>query len=352
MAQTLPSEQAMAQTIPSELVARAPLAGGAAPRAVRAAPYSIAVEVPSNRLTSAELAERLGVSEDWIVSRTGVRERPVAAPEERLSDYAARVGAAALERAGVDPADVDLVIVATMTEDELTPNTAPLVAHAIGADRAGAFDVGAACTAWLSALAIGAAQIETGRCRWALVVGADFISRITNWEDKRSAPLFADGAGAAVLGPAAGEYGAIGPIVLGADGSDAARSIVIDHSDRKIRMNGPEVYRHAVARMAESALAAVERAGLTLQDIDLFVFHQANARITRALGERLGLDPERVVDCIEKLGNSSAATLPLGLATAERDGRLRPGTRVLLGAFGGGFTWGGGVIEWGGRGDE
>jgi 3-oxoacyl-[acyl-carrier-protein] synthase III len=183
-----------------------------------------------------------------------------------------------------------------------------------------------------------------------LVVGADFISRINNWTNKRIAPLFADGAGAAVFGPASGEYGAIGPIVLGADGSDGGRAISAPHSDRTLQMDGTEVYRHAVARMSESALAAVGRAELTLDDIDLFVFHQANVRITRAVGERLGLDPDRVVDCIEALGNSSAATLPLALARSEREGRLRPGTRVLLGAFGAGYTFGGGVIEWGGNG--
>jgi 3-oxoacyl-[acyl-carrier-protein] synthase III len=325
-----------------------PLLGGPSPRTTRAAPYAVAVEVPASRLSSAELAQRLGLTEEWIVSRTGVRERPVAGPDERLSDYAARVGTAALERAGVDPAEVDLVIVATMTQDELTPNTAPLVAHQIGAHRAGGYDIGAACTAWLSGVSIAAAQIETGRCRWVLVIGADFITRINNWEDKRTAPLFADGAGAAVFGAAAGEFGAVGPIVLGADGSSAAQSIVARHVDRKIQMDGPEVYRHAVSRMAESALAALQRSGLAVEDIDLFVFHQANVRITRALGERLGLDPARVVDCIESLGNSSAATLPLALASAEADGRLAPGTRVLLGAFGGGFTFGGGVIEWGG----
>lgn len=319
------------------------------PRLVtRAAPYSVAVELPADRVSTAELAERLGLSEEWIVSRTGVRERPVARPDERLSDFAGRAGAAALERAGVDPGDVDLVLAATMTADEVTPYTAPLVAHAVGAHRAGAFDVGAACTAFLSAAAIAAAQIEAGRARWVLVIGADFITRILDWEDRKSAPLFGDAAGAAVFGPASTGPGAVGPIVLGADGSEAARAILIEQGERKLKMDGPEVYRHAVARMSEATLEAVERAGMTLADIDLFVYHQANARITRALGERLGLEPDRVVDCIENLGNSSAATLPLALATAESDGRLKPGTRVLLGAFGGGFTWGGGVIEWGG----
>jgi 3-oxoacyl-[acyl-carrier-protein] synthase III len=247
----------------------------------------------------------------------------------------------------VDAAELDLVIVATLSQDELTPNAAPLVAEAIGARNAGALDVGAACTAFLSGLALGAAQIESGRARRVLLIGADFVTRLIDWEDKRSAPLFGDAAGAVVLGPPAGEHGAIGPIVLGADGS-CAQAIQISHADRKIRMDGPEVYRHAVARMGEATLTAVERAGLSLQDIDLFVYHQANARITRALAERLELPRDRVVDCIETLGNSSAATLPLGLAVAEREGRLKPGMLVLLGSFGAGFTWGGGVIEWGG----
>lgn len=330
---------------------RTQLAGGGAFPIGRAAPHSVAIELPAQRLSSAELAQRLGVSEEWILTRTGVRERPVAGPDERLSDLSARAGLAALERAGVDPSEVDLVLAATMTQDELTPSAAPLIAHAVGAHHAGAIDVGAACTAFLSAASMAASQIETGRARWVLVIGADFITRIVDWDDKRSAPLFGDAAGAAVFGPAGDGPGAVGPIVLGADGSEDGRAILIEHHDRKIRMNGPEVYRHAVARMVESTLQAVDQAGLRLEDIDVFVYHQANARITRALGERLGLETAKVVDCIADYGNSSAATLPLALAAAERDGRLRPGARVLLGAFGGGFTWGGGVIEWGGSRD-
>ncbi len=317
---------------------------------VRPAVLSVAAEVPAARVTTAELAERLGVSEEWIVSRTGIRERPVAAAGERLSDFAARAGQGALSRAGIDPSEVDLVLVATLTQDELMPNAAPIVAHAIGADRAGAIDLGAACTGFLSGLSLGAAQIETGRAECVLLIGADFTTRIVDWDDKRTAPLFGDGAGAVVLGPSDGELGGIGPIVLGADGSGAP-AIQIAHGDRKLRMDGPEVYRHAVARMGEATLAAVEGAGLTLDEIDLFVYHQANGRILRALAEKLQLPSERVVDCIENLGNSSAATLPLGLLYAEREGRLRPGARVLLSAFGAGFTWGAGVIEWGGSED-
>ncbi len=316
-----------------------------------AAILSVATELPAGRLTSAELAGRLGITEEWILSRTGIRERGQARPDERLSDYATRAGAAALTRAGVPGGDVDLVIVATLSQDELTPNTAPLVAHGLGADHAGAFDVGAACTAFLSGLALGAAQIESGRAELVLLVGADFITRITDYSDKRTAPLFADAAGAVLLGRAGDGQGAIGPIVLGADGSHAA-TITASHADRKVRMDGPEVFRHAVARMSEVTLQAVAKAGLQIEDIDLFVYHQANGRITRALGERLELPSERVVDCIETLGNASAATLPVALAAAERDGRLKSGTRVLLSAFGAGFTWGGGVIEWGRSSDD
>ncbi len=307
---------------------------------------SVSTELPPGKLTSAELASRYGVAEQWIVARTGIRERRRAGPEERITDYATRAGARALSAAGLSAGELDLVIVATMTPDELTPNTAPLVAYALGAEHAGAFDVGAACTAFLSGLALGAGQIESGRADHVLLIGADFITRITDYEDRRSAPLFADAAGAVLLAPGDGRAGTIGPIVLGADGSHGM-TIRASHEERKLRMDGPEVYRHAVARMSEVTLEAVARAGMTLEEIDLFVYHQANARITKALGERLGLPPERVVDCIEMLGNASAAMLPVALDAAAADGRLRPGARVLLSAFGAGFTWGGGVIEWG-----
>ena len=311
-----------------------------------AAILSVAVELPPDRLTSADLAEQLGVTEEWIIARTGIRERRRARPDERLSDYATRAGATALRAAGVDAAQLDLVIVATLSQDELTPNTAPIVAHNLGAHRAGAFDVGAACTAFLTAVAQGTAQIESGRAEHVLVVGADFVTRLVDYTDKRSAPLFADAAGAVILGPGDAQRGSIGPIVLGADGSHAG-TLFATLAERKVRMDGPEVFRHAVARMSEVTVDAVARAGLTLPDIDLFVFHQANARITRALAERLALEPGRVVECIELIGNASAATLPIGLAAALSDGRLRPGSRVLLAAFGAGFVWGGGVIEWG-----
>ena len=308
---------------------------------------SVATELPPGRLTTAELAARLGVSEQWILTRTGIRERRRAAPSERLSDYATRAGRAALERAGVDASALDLVIVATMTPDELTPNAAPLVAHQLGAENAGALDVGAACTAFLSGLSLGAAQIESARARLVLLIGADFITRITDFKDKRTAPLFADAAGAVVIGSASGgSGGSVGPVVLGSDGSHGA-TITASHAERKLRMDGPEVFKHAVARMREVTLQATAAAGLSLDEVDLFVFHQANARIISALEGRLGLDPEKVVNCIETLGNASAATLPVALARAQSEGRIKAGDRVLLSAFGAGFTWGGGVVQWG-----
>jgi 3-oxoacyl-[acyl-carrier-protein] synthase III len=308
---------------------------------------ALGTSVPSTVVDNRPIAERLLVSEEWIVKRTGIRARHVLATGERLTDLATAAGRQALERADVDPINVDLVLVGTTTADEILPNCAPLVAHALGAERAGAFDVGAACTGFLSALAIGAAQVEAGRAEHVLLVGADAMSRITDPHCRQTAPLFADGAGAALLTRAGGSGGWIGPIALGADGRSGEGLIVVEREQALIRMEGRETFKHAVARMAQATRDALRLAQLELDDIDLFVYHQANGRITRALGERLGLPAERVVDCIERQANTSAATLPLALAHARGEDRLHEGDRVLLGAFGAGFTWGAGVIEWG-----
>jgi len=310
-----------------------------------AAVASVGTSLPLGVVPNAPIADRLGVSDEWIVQRTGIQSRHVAAPGERLADLAADAGRAALARAGVAAQDLDLVLVATTTADELLPNAAPLVAHALGASRAGAMDIGAACTGFLSALALACGQIEAGRARNVLVIGADTMSRITDHDDRRTAALFADGAGAVVVAEAQGT-GLIGPVALGADGGVGAELIRVERDEALIRMQGQETFRHAVARLSQATLDATRLAGVGLHDIDLFVYHQANGRILRAVGERLQLPPERVIDCIECYGNTSAATLPLALAVAEADGRLQPGHRVLLGAFGAGFTWGAAVIEW------
>jgi len=313
-----------------------------------AAISSIATAVPAGVVPSSEIAARLGVDAGWIESRTGVHARHVAAPGEGLSELAAAAGRLALERADMDPDRLDLIVVATTTADELLPNAAPVVAAMLGAHSAGAVDLGAACTGFLSALSFASASVETGRSEAALVIGADLMTRILDHDDRATAGLFGDGAGAAVLTPGSG--GGIGPIVLGADGSTGADLIRVEHADRMIRMAGHETFRNAVARLSEASEQAIERAGLTLAEIDVFVYHQANSRILRAVGERLSLPTERVVDCIERFGNTSAATIPIALDAAESEGLLRAGSRVLLGAFGAGFTWGAGVVEWGGCG--
>jgi 3-oxoacyl-[acyl-carrier-protein] synthase-3 len=306
---------------------------------------SVAISVPETVVTNAEIGARLGVDDDWIARRTGIHTRRVARPDERLETHATASARAALVAAEIDPRDVDLVIVATTTSDELMPGAAPLVAHALGATGAGAFDVGSACTGFLSALAVGAAQVEAGRARCAVVIGADFMSRITDPTDRATAAVFADGAGAVVLEQTNGR-GRIGPVILGSDGAGAGH-IYANRDDATIRMRGHETFREAVARLTLCTHQAVRAAGVALEDINLFVYHQANGRILSAVGERLGLPAGRVVDCIGQYGNTSAATLPLALAYSEREGMLAPGDRVLLGAFGAGFTWGATVIEWG-----
>jgi 3-oxoacyl-[acyl-carrier-protein] synthase-3 len=310
-----------------------------------AAIESVAMTVPERVVRNDEIAPELGVSDDWIVARTGVRERRIAHPEQRLSDLAADAGRLALERAGAHPSQIDLVLVATMAADELSPNAAPLVARELGTDYAGAMDVGAACTGFVSALSIAAAQIETGRANRVLLIGADVLSRLTDKRDRATAALFADGAGACVVGPANGGGGSIGPIVLGADGSGAA-AIRASHEEHLLHMQGHDTFREAVRRLSGATLEAAAIANVELDEIDLFVYHQANIRILNAVGERLGLDRERVIDCIDRYGNTSAATIPIALAEARDTGRLNPGDKVLLGAFGAGFTWGAGVIEW------
>jgi 3-oxoacyl-[acyl-carrier-protein] synthase III len=306
---------------------------------------SVGVSLPDTIVTNETIAARLGVSDDWIVRRTGISARRIAGPQERLAGHATSAARIALERAGVEPADVDLVLVATTTADELLPNAAPLVAHALGAGNAGAFDVGAACTGFLSALSVGSAQIEAGRASCVVAVGADFMSRITDPDDRSTAAVFADGAGAVVL-VATDEPSRIGPIVLGADGSGADH-IVVERVEALIRMQGHETFREAVARLSEGTLAAAAAARVELDEIDLFVYHQANGRILSAVGERLEIPAERIVDCIGQYGNTSAATLPLALAFSEETGLLGPGDRVLVAAFGAGFTWGAGIVEWG-----
>jgi 3-oxoacyl-[acyl-carrier-protein] synthase-3 len=327
---------------PDGLVARATGATNGSKPTASPAIAAVAAWLPERVVENEELARPLGVDSDWISSRTGIhRRRRVGA--EGLVDLASGAGAKALALAGVEPADLDLVLVATFTSDQLLPNAAPQVAQRLGARSAGAIDIGAACTGFLSALSLATAQLESGRARAALVVGAEVISKVTDFSDRRTAGLFGDGAGAAVLVP--GGPGRIGPIALRSDGS-RAELIQVDHDDRLVRMDGRATFRAAVAAMSDTTQQVVSDAGLALEEVDLFVYHQANSRIISAVGERLGLPPDRVIDCLAEYGNTSAASIPIALSEAASNGLLQQGSRVLLSAFGAGLTWGAGIVEW------
>lgn len=306
----------------------------------------VGVALPERVVANAELAARLGVSCEWIERRTGIAARRYAAEGQRVSELATGAARAALAHAGLEAAELDLILVATLAADEITPSAAPLVAHALGADHAAAIDVGAACTGSIAALSLACGAIESGRARNALVIGAEVLTRFVDFDDRRTAPLFADGAGALVL--SADADGQIGPFVLGSDGA-AAQAIRATRERGVLEMEGHETFLMAVEKLSGSTLEAVALAGLELADVDLFVYHQANARILAAVAERLRVPRERVFDCIARLGNTSAASVPIALGEARRAGALAPGMRVLAGAVGAGLVWGATVIVWGAR---
>jgi 3-oxoacyl-[acyl-carrier-protein] synthase III len=328
---------------PEGLVARATGAStNGAKRAAAPGIAAVAAALPERVVENEELAGPLGVDSEWISSRTGIHRRR-RVNGETLVDLAADAGSRALSLGGLDPSDLDLVMVATFTPDQLLPQTAPLVASRMGATSAGAIDIGAACTGFLSALSLATAQLESGRARAVLVVGAEVISKVIDYTDKRTAGLFGDGAGAALL--TLGGPGLIGPIALHSDGS-RGELIQVDWDERLVRMDGRNTFRAAVAAMSDTTQQVVSDAGLALEEIDLFVYHQANSRIISAVGERLDLPPGRVIDCLAEYGNTSAASIPIALSEAASTGLLKKGSRVLLSAFGAGLTWGAGIVEW------
>jgi 3-oxoacyl-[acyl-carrier-protein] synthase-3 len=334
-------------TLPAELHQ---IARDAARNARRPAPPRTATIVglghhlPSEVVPNGAIAPRIGVDDEWIIRRTGIHSRRRVAPNERTSDLAVFAGRRALQDAGIEAKDLDYVIVATMTADELTPNCAPLVANELGAGRAATYDVGAACTGFLAALSQAAALVEVGRAERILVIGAESLTRMADLDDKKTAMLWGDGAGAVVLAPSDSGAG-IGRIDLLADGS-LGDTILATHESGKIRMDGISTFKIAVKNLSESTVYTLAAHGWELDDVDLFVYHQANGRILRAVGERLDLEPAKVADYIAQLGNTSAASVPLCLSLSREDGRLRPGMKILLGAIGAGFTWGTGVMEW------
>ncbi|MPZ69598.1 MAG: beta-ketoacyl-ACP synthase III [Actinobacteria bacterium] len=301
--------------------------------------------LPEGVLDNETLAVKVGVTPEWIVERTGISERRIVSDKETVSSLAAKASLDALSVAGLEPADIDTVIVATFTADYAIPAAAPLVASAIGATGAAAYDLNAGCAGFLYALTQADALVTSGSARRVLVVGSDVVSRYVDYTDARSCILFGDGAGAVVLEACEGPS-RLGPFRLGSDGRDPELLWVRPETDL-IEMQGREVYRRAVDAMTKSVREVLASSGLTVDDIDLLVAHQANARILAAVGARLGIDDAKVVTNIARVGNTSAASIPLALAEAERDGRIAQGDVVMLAAFGAGFAWGAGVVRWG-----
>jgi 3-oxoacyl-[acyl-carrier-protein] synthase III len=331
-----PTDGAQRQTAPHRAAPRR--------RGLQAGIFGVGAALPERVVTNADLVERLDTSDEWIVRRTGIRERRIIADGQPLADLAMRACELALEDAGRTAAEVDQIIVSTITPDRVTPGVAPYVALALGAERASAVDVNAACAGFVYALDQAAAQIESGRAGVVLVCGAEALSRITDHDDRGTAMLFGDGAGAVVVAGGELEIGC-GGFVLGTDASQADM-LYAERDDPKLRMEGREVYRHAIRRIVASTTEALERAGLTIDEIDLFVAHQANVRILQSAANELGLPAEKVMVNIDRVANTSSASIPLALAEAEREGRLKPGAIVALSAFGAGFVWGSGVVSW------
>lgn len=314
--------------------------------------------VPSRVLTNRDLESILDTSDEWIRSRTGIAERRQAAADECTSDMGAEAAVRALRDAGLEAGDVDLVVCATSTPDMLMPATACLIQERLGARNAGAFDLLVACSGFAYGLATGAQFVATGACRHVLVVGADTMSRFMDWEDRSTAVLFGDGAGAVVLGEVAEGEGILASH-LGADGSGAPLLRVPagcarqpgglgGHTRRDfcLQMEGKDVFRFAVQVIGDAALQVLEKAGLSPDEVDLFIPHQANIRIIDAARKRLGVSPERLFVNVDRYGNTSCASIPIALSEARDQGRLQPGHLVVTVGFGGGLSWGATALRW------
>ena len=313
---------------------------------------------PAQVLTNADLEKMVDTNDEWIVSRTGIRERRVAAADETTGSMAAVAGLRAIRTAGLEPDDIDIVIIATLTPDYWMPSTAALVKEAIGNHRAAAFDVSAACSGFVYACATASAYITAGLARNVLVVGAELLTRFVDYTDRSTCILFGDGAGAVVMSASDEPTAPMGielttepegayMIWLPAGGSTAPPSAgTIARGEHRIRMEGKETYRFATRTLATTALAAVAKAGWQPADVDLFIPHQANARIIESVAKGLGLTPDRMFVNIDRYGNTSAASVPIALAEAVNGGRIKVGDKVVLVAFGAGFTSGGLALEW------
>jgi 3-oxoacyl-[acyl-carrier-protein] synthase-3 len=314
--------------------------------------------VPERILTNAELEKMVDTSDDWIVSRTGIRERRMAAPDEFTSDLAANAARRAIKQAGIEPEEIDLIIVATVTPDMFFPSTACFVQQKIGAKRAACFDVSAACSGFLYAIEIAQQFITSSTYNTVLVIGADKLSSIVDWTDRNTCVLFGDGAGAAVLRNRAGSHGVVNTYM----GSDGGLTDVLympgggcrfpttpetlAQKLNTIKMNGKETYKYAVTALLTAAHQALEGAGLRAEDLACIIPHQANLRIIEAVASRMGLPIERFVVNLDRFGNTSAAAVAIALDEANRTERMKLGDYVLLIVFGGGLTWASSVVQW------
>jgi 3-oxoacyl-[acyl-carrier-protein] synthase-3 len=311
----------------------------------------LGVHVPERVLTNDELAKLVDTSDEWIMARTGIRERRIAADDEALTDIARPAAIAALEGASLEAKDIDLLVCATVTPDMMFPTSSALLADELGAPDAAAYDLLAGCTGFVYAIAQAYSMVAAGLSQRALVVGGDVLSKILDWTDRSTLVLFGDGAGAVVLEPV--EAGGFLGFELGADGGGGQHlwlpgsgSRHFDGAESFVKMNGREVFKFATRVMIYSAERVLEACGRTVEDVDVYVPHQANVRIIDHAAKKLGFPKEKVVVNVDRFGNTSSGSIPLALADAAADGMLEPGSLVLMTGMGAGLTWGSALIEW------
>ena len=311
----------------------------------------LGVHVPAKVVTNHDLAKLVDTSHEWIVERTGIHERRFAEQGEALTDIARPAAIRALEQAGGEPSSIDLVLCATVTPDMMFPTSSALLADELGMPDAAAFDLLAGCTGFVYAIAQAYGMLASGLCRRALVVGGDVLSKILDLDDRSTLVLFGDGAGAVVMEPV--ERGGFLGFELGADGGGGeslwlpgSGSRHFDEPDKFVKMNGREVYKFATRVLVSSAEKLLDELGLTVDDVDVYIPHQANIRIIDHAARKLGVPPEKVVINVQRYGNTSSGSIPLAHADAIADGRVRPGAKVLMTGMGAGLTWGSSLIEW------
>lgn len=309
---------------------------------MRAGIWGIGTYIPTEVMTNHDLEKRLDTTDEWIRTRTGIKERRIAADDVDTSDMSIAAAKQAMADADITPEDLDLILVATVTPDQAFPSISTMVQKALGAKHAAAMDISAACAGFMYGLITGKQFIETGDYKHVLVIGTEKLSKVVDWEDRNTAVLFGDGSGAVVMGPVADDRGILS-FELGADGTGGDHIRLEEH----LMMNGREVFKFAVRQMGESSLHVVEKAGLTKDDVDFLIPHQANIRIMEAARQRLDLPEERMSLTVDKYGNTSSASIPLSLAYEVSNNKIKDGDTLVLVGFGAGLVWGAVALNWG-----